>query len=137
MKFGHGRLEVLEIRGIDWIDAAKDHGMDFLKARQRIECWSSRIGQVSPILISAVVLILAMKYPTSAIQARLREHLWREDADLLDFVILIRRHQLDAIQGDASGGYPDIGNHAAISVKDRIKDEASKRLVRCLGEGMR
>ena len=45
LKFGHGRLEVLEIRGIDWVDAAKDHGMDFLKARQRIGCGSSRIGQ--------------------------------------------------------------------------------------------
>ena len=81
--------------------------MDFLKARQRIGAGRRESVKVSPILISALLHIGDEVSDVPGIQARLWEHLWREDADLFDFVILIRRHQLDAeSRRDASGGYP-------------------------------
>ena len=70
LELGHRRFEVLEIRGIDRVDAAEDHRMDLLEAGQRFRAGCRASVKVSPILISAVLLILAMKYPTSPASRR-------------------------------------------------------------------
>ena len=131
LKFGHSGLEVLEIRGIDWVDAAKDHGMDLLKARQRIKSWTSSIGQsVADLDISGTLNIGDEVSNIPGVKARLWDHLWRKNADLFDFVILFGRHQLDAkSRRDAPGGDPDVGNYAAIAVKDTVKNEAPECFV--------
>ena len=43
-QFSDGGLEMLEVAGIDRIDSAENHRMNFLKARQRFARWVALIG---------------------------------------------------------------------------------------------
>jgi len=52
---------MFEVTGVDRIDSAEDHGMNFLKAEKRGACRMPLVMMVSPIFMSAVDLIFAMK----------------------------------------------------------------------------
>src|SRR5213078_1227970 len=97
-KFPDGRLEVLEVGGVDRINAAENHRMDFLKARQRLRGGVARIGnRVANFQFGGRFDVGDEIADVPRIQPRLRIHLRGEHADFLDLVARVVPHQLDRL----------------------------------------
>ena len=110
---------MFEIARVYGVDAAEDHGMDLLKAQQALQSGLRICQNIADFNIRGGFDIGDEVADISGVEPRLWEHFWSKDADLLDLVVLVGRHQLDSqARADAACRDPDVGNNTSITVKN-------------------
>ena len=121
-------LEILKILRFDRENAGKHHRLDFLKPRQRLFAGFFALVTVSPTFTSRMSFIPQITKPTSPASSCskiLRK--WREDSELKNLVLFVRRHELDRVAGlEHAIDNPAKCHHALIGVEPRIKNERTQ-----------
>ncbi len=130
-QFSNRRFQVLEVAGVDRVNPAENHRMDFLEAGQRFLGRIAQIGHgVADLDIRRALDVRDEITDVAGLQPLLREHLRREDPDLLYLVARVVVNQLDSLARlDLAGKNPDVSNDAAIDIEDTIENEAAQDFV--------
>ena len=94
----HGRAQILEIGGVHREQAAEDHGLGGLEARQGLRAAALLVGDgVAHARVRHLLDLRGDEADLAGAKDGHVEHLGLEDADLLDLVMGVRAHHLDAL----------------------------------------
>ena len=131
LELAHGGLELLEVGSIDRVDSTEDHRLNFLESGEGFGGGLFGVGQRIADLNFGGALDVADEVADITRSHRPRgRHLRGEDANLLNLIGLVGRHELHLGAGlEISRENPDIADNAAISIEERIEDEGSQRTV--------
>ncbi len=137
LEFAHGGFEVLEVRGVDRVNPAEDHGVDFLEARESFGGRAFRVGQgVADFDFGGGFDICDEVADIPRVELGLREHFWGEDADLFDFVVLVGGEEFNGLSwGGAAAENPHVADDAAVAVEDAVEDEGAEGVVALFRRG--
>ncbi len=124
-------FQVLEIGGVDRVNSAENHRVNFLETGQRLFRRMALIGHgVADLQLRSRLDVGDDVAHVARLEFRPGEHLRSKDAHLLHFVTRVGAHHLDVLIGlDFARENADIGNHTAVNVKNRIEDEGTQDVV--------
>ena len=123
---------MLKVAGVNRINSAEDHRMNFLKSGQRRARRVTLIGnRIADFHVGGAFDVGDEITDIARFQPRLHEHLRREHAHFLDLVARIVAHQFDrVICLHRSRNDTHVTNHAAVNIEHRIKHQSTQCLVR-------
>ena len=123
---------MFEVAGVDRINSAEDHRMNFLKSGQWLARRVALIGNgVADFHVGGAFDVGDEITDITRFQSRLYEHLRREHAHFLDLVARIVAHQFNrVICLHRSRNNAHVTNHAAVNIEHRIKHKSAQCLVR-------
>src|SRR6478672_6602605 len=130
-QFSDRGFQMFEIGGVDRIDPAEHHRMDFLETRERFGGGMARIGdRVADFHVGGRFDVRDEITDIARVQPRLRIHLGREHADFLDLVTRVVAHQLDGLRMfHFAGNNAHVTDHAAVNIEHRIENQRAQNLV--------
>jgi len=131
LESAHGQFQSLKVGGIDGINSAEDHGLDFLEAGKWLGCGNSGTGEgVSDFDLSGGFDIgndVADVPGDEFVFGEKFGELGAEDADFLDFIGTICRHELHGIACfDRSLHDAGVDYDAPVGVEGGVKCQGSK-----------
>src|SRR5438067_487929 len=130
-QFPDGGFQMLEVAGVDRINPAENHRVNFLEPGQRFPCGVTEVGNgVADLHVGGRLDVSDEITDVARVQARLRIHLRGKDADFLDLVARVVAHQLDRLVGfHLSRNHADVTDHAAVNIEDRIENESAEDFI--------
>src|SRR5437868_12475776 len=122
---------MLEIAGVDGINPAEHHRMNFLETRKRLPGRVALIGDgVTDFNIGDSFDVRDKITDVTRLQSRLDEHFWREHTYFLDVVATVIAHHPDRLIGlHLSRYHPHVTDDAAINVEYRIEHQRAQGCV--------
>ncbi len=124
-------LEMLEVRGVNRINAAENHRMDFLETGERLGRGIAQVGNgVADLDVGGGFDVGDEIADIARVQFRLRKHLRSEDAHFFDLVARVVVHQPHLLAlDDAARHDAHVGDDAAVNIEDGIEDERAEGVV--------
>ena len=122
---------MFEVAGVDRINPAEHHRVNFLEAGKRFPRRVSRVrDRVADFHVGDRFDVRDEITDVACVQARLRIHLRREHTYFLDLVAPVVAHHLDRLTGFHLSRYdPHVTDDAAINIEDRIENQRSQYVV--------
>jgi len=137
LELAHRELEGLVVGGVDGVDSGKDHRLDLLEAGEGYRAGVITIGDgVADLDLGGRLHVGDDVAHVSRREGIGLGHAGGEDSGLLDLVGSGGVEKFDAVAPfHGSGHAADVGNYAAVGVKDRVKDGGAQESI--LGVGRR